>query len=401
VIAINVERLCERRANHRQNEPRLFARRAERAGELGRERRHVSGFERRAGTTAFDARELQQRIDHLEQPLRIALRRGHQRLLGTTVEARERFFERPEHQRERCPELVTDVSEEGRLGTIYLGERLATPPLGLVGLGFDERAANAGRHQIEERPIFVVHHQMRTDATDQEPERIVARCARDRHREQLRFRTTACERTMRSVRCIPLVRVGNHRQLGRQRACSHIIKADAADLPGQRCLRLTQIHRRERNVQRVPGKRIERTARHLGRLPRPRLALTQLPQQIDPALADDAIRGLRARAKDTVDPRPVRRHDRAEAEANVDLFGRQASGEVHEQIFRPGRFTGLDHAPQHRADSVPDLAPAFAPWRAKESWMLVGAKERNIRVVVEDIEVLAPVHDDGNARREA
>jgi hypothetical protein len=54
-----------------------------------------------------------------------------------------------------------------------------------AGLRFDERAADAGSHQVQKRLIVVVHYQVRTDAADKQPEGVVARCARDRHGEQL------------------------------------------------------------------------------------------------------------------------------------------------------------------------------------------------------------------------
>src|SRR4029453_186554 len=80
--------------------------------------------------------------------------------------------------------------------------------------------------------------------------------------------------------------ISRHRQLPRQRARSHVLRSNASDETSSRSLGLTQIYRREWNIVRVPGQRVERAACDVGRLSCSGLALTKLAQQVDPALAD-------------------------------------------------------------------------------------------------------------------
>jgi hypothetical protein len=85
---------------------------------------------------AFEAREIEQRVDELEQPVAVSLH-DLERCDVFRSEARvtlhQDVFERPEEQRERRPELVAHVAEERRLDTIELGQRFGPTAFLLVG----------------------------------------------------------------------------------------------------------------------------------------------------------------------------------------------------------------------------------------------------------------------------
>ena len=54
---------------------------------------------------------------------------------------REQFFQWAHHQGQRRPELVADIGEEQRLGTIDLGQSLGAPALVFIGLRICQLAA--------------------------------------------------------------------------------------------------------------------------------------------------------------------------------------------------------------------------------------------------------------------
>src|SRR5258708_29063572 len=80
---------------------------------------------------------------------------------------RQRVFERAEHQRQRCPELVGDVAEESRLRAFDLSQRLGPLLLRLIRavVGDDRHYLIAGRRK--QCPISPIAHPLRTDATDE------------------------------------------------------------------------------------------------------------------------------------------------------------------------------------------------------------------------------------------
>jgi hypothetical protein len=65
--AVDIGRLRERGTIDHEPHARTLDRRAEHAGELGRERRKVDTLIRRFDAARLDAREIEQRVDELEQ----------------------------------------------------------------------------------------------------------------------------------------------------------------------------------------------------------------------------------------------------------------------------------------------------------------------------------------------
>jgi len=93
----------------------------------------------------LDSREIEQRVDELEQAQTIAVDQVHlivvlrrdSRVGGLPLH----LLERTQHQGQRRAKFVADVGEEPRLAAIDLGERLGPPALGfqisLIPLGSD------------------------------------------------------------------------------------------------------------------------------------------------------------------------------------------------------------------------------------------------------------------------
>ena len=84
--------------------------------------RQVGGDKHRRHTAGFDPGEFEQRIHQLEQPELVAVHRCEILARQRAARRRQRFLGRAQHQRQRRPELVADVVEEGGLRAIELGE---------------------------------------------------------------------------------------------------------------------------------------------------------------------------------------------------------------------------------------------------------------------------------------
>ena len=76
-------------------------------------------------------------------------------------------FERPDEQRQRRPELVTDVAEERRLRPIELRQRFGALSLLLVRARVGERRAQLVGDEIQERAVLIVEWAPRIEADDQ------------------------------------------------------------------------------------------------------------------------------------------------------------------------------------------------------------------------------------------
>ena len=111
-VAIDMDRLGQRRTLHHELEARLVGRGAKHAGEVGGERRQVGGLEAGIHAPRLEAREIEQRVHELEQPKAVAMR-GRQRVNRFTRQSpgrvAQQLLERTEHQRERRAELVRHV----------------------------------------------------------------------------------------------------------------------------------------------------------------------------------------------------------------------------------------------------------------------------------------------------
>ena len=130
-----------------------------------------TGDEAGLHASGFESREIQQRIDELEQTHAVAMSKVDQRRIGVLRPgvSRENVLERSQHQRERRPELVADVREEHRLGAVDLRQRLRAQTLLLVGARVGVRGCDLSGEQVDETAVGAVERAIRVDADDQEP----------------------------------------------------------------------------------------------------------------------------------------------------------------------------------------------------------------------------------------
>ena len=191
--------------------------------------------------------------------------RGLEVLAAQRLPGGEGILQRPEHQRERRPELVADVREERRLGAIYFGERLGTLLLGLVGPG---RGKTCGKLPDEERQklaVLVVVRPMRIEAGDDDPDRSPL-AGRPRDREHHRFLRCQLPWPLRptSVRVEVDDRRGTAREHGSEGPMRTVLYADGFRGGGVR-----GVESREGQTLRRPRVRVEpigQRKRHVARL---------------------------------------------------------------------------------------------------------------------------------------
>ncbi len=130
------------------------------------------------------------------------------------------------------------------------------------------------------------------------------------------------------------------------------------------------------------------------------LAFPQQPR------ADHLLGDLGAGAVHTFDLLVPQIVDRAERETDVHfltaLLDRRLAIEEHLGVFGPARDAFGEDTLDHRADLVPELRPRFAARPTEDMRVLpASAQERNVGIVVEQRQVVAPPHVHGESRSEA
>ena len=124
-LAVDVDRLGERRAIDDVREPRALDDRAERRRELSGEGRKIGRLVGHLQARRLDPGEIEQCIDELEQAPRIAPNDLDfvSLLVGQrAVRAVQELLDRAEHERERRAELVAHVGEEAGLELVQSAE---------------------------------------------------------------------------------------------------------------------------------------------------------------------------------------------------------------------------------------------------------------------------------------
>lgn len=103
----------------------------------------------------------------------------------TAVGLGQDFFERPQHQREWCPEFVTYVTEERRLRPVKFREGFRSLSFCLVGFGVGNRRSEVSRHELEERTVRRIQHATGAHTGDEQACETVVTSGRDRKNDHL------------------------------------------------------------------------------------------------------------------------------------------------------------------------------------------------------------------------
>jgi len=413
--AIGVHRLAERRAVDAQREAGALARRPEGARQLGDVRREIDRLVRRLDAAGLEPREVEQRVDELEQPERVAVHdlellalRGLQR----TARTGEQVGRRPEHERERCAELVAHVGEELRLGAIQLGERFGAAALFLIRLRVAERDGDLRPKERVEGSVPLVERAARAHAGDDRAERQVVASRRDRHHERgahgILPRSTRDGGARRDV-------VEHHRRAGggeaqlpgdgrrvepdRPRALRALLgKADHAAQGERRTVGVARVDEREGDVERVGPDRCYEGVRSVFDAARVARTEREIAQQLESPLAEDLLGHLAADAEHAADDaRVVLDGAVREAEVRFLAIARALEGEL--LCGDPVGDAGGHHGVDHRADGVPRFRLRLAD-RAAEGVRVLVADQADVRVVVDLDQLRPPEQDHRVARRE-
>ena len=150
-LPVHVDRLRQRWAVDHEFQAGAHERRPERAGDVGRELGQVGGHVARVQAPGFNARELEERVDQLEQAQLVAIHDLQGFALERPVRRCQGFLGRPEDQRQGRAELVTDVAEEHRLRPIELRQRFGALALRFVGAGVPDGGADLVGDELEKR----------------------------------------------------------------------------------------------------------------------------------------------------------------------------------------------------------------------------------------------------------
>ncbi len=313
---------------------------------------------------------------------------------------------------------MADVGEKRGLGTVDFRERLGAPAFGLVAASIGYGGRYLAGHQLIEAAIQVIELQVRADAGHQNSGQLVRDVRPDRHDDRLSRRigpwpqwSSRAEAVSEIVDDLHGVGAYDVRQrpglLVRQacevdnRRLAAIAGADASgtDQPRPVAVAIDQIKQRERNILAVLGKRLRGDGTRFLRglcLGPPR---TQVPQRNEPPFANNPLRMLDHRRKNTADGVVLGAHG-AERKREVAFLWKAVALQNEKLVVRPGRFTGCDHALEHGLDDIPDFRPDFTA-RLSQRLRMLAPQDRGVGVVVECDELGAPVDHDGKARAEA
>ena len=171
-IVIDVDALGERGAAHVESEAGLFHGGLEAGGELGRELGQVGRLIVGLDPSGFDAGEVEQGVDELEQPQAVALRGPGQLAVGgqeLAFRLPQYFLEGAEHEGQGRAEFVRNIGEEGCFGAVELGEGLGALALLLVSLGVRQGGGDLAGDELQKTFVVVVEQPVEIQARDQDP----------------------------------------------------------------------------------------------------------------------------------------------------------------------------------------------------------------------------------------
>ena len=410
--AVEVDRIGQRRAVHREVKAGPVHGGPEDAGKLGRHLRDVGRLVARLHPPGLDPGEVEQGVDQPAQPQPVAADDlellAHLRA-GVGQQPLE-FLRGPHDQRQRGAELVADVGEERGLGPVELGQRLRPALLVPEAAGARDASREMPRHQAGERAVAVVKRPVPVQGGHQEPVR-GGPLLPQRHDERLDGRLpprpggqagepAAVEVRQRGL--APQRRRGGPGVIGvadRERGRSGGVPggdAGACRQPGGGAVAVEldgveQIGQGEGQVLPIA---LELPPGELERLPfgaDDAGVGAQIAQGGHPALADHAL-GVLADHAEHADHGGVLVAERAVGEGVVALLRIAGALEEQQQPLVPGRLAGGEHGVDPRADVVPDLLPYLAGRPAERPRVLAPQRVPPVGVVAEERQLRPPRH---------
>ena len=416
-VAIDIDGLRQLLAADRQGEPGPLGRRFEVGRQFFGQLRQVHRLEADVRAAGFDAGEIKQGIDELQEAETIPVggletmavdrQQMHRRIL-------EHVLDRPEHQRQRRAEFVADVGKEGGLRPVELRQRLRAPPFLLIGLGVGDRRCDLAGGEAEEAPVVVVEYAKRVQSDHKNG--CATGVARRRNRN---------ERGLgRRMRPGPGGNIGAEKRFEIRYDAHALRLQNLADRPGRpavdgdrlgggrvarrnaagarqlraRRVALADVDHRERQVVGVPFERDRASPAGLAPVARVTRFGGEVPQERELPRADHPLRIFAVGAEDPSD-RPVVARDRAIGKCVVGFF--RVAVALHDQELRFDKrpLISAERRVQHRSDLGPYFAPDLAR-RAAEGPRVLAADDRLVSVVVEVGEIVSPTDPDRLARRQ-
>ncbi len=407
-LAVHVDRLAERRAVHDEPQPGALDGRTEDAAEVRRERGQVGGLVRRLDASGLEAREVQERVDQLQQAQGVAVRHLQPLAVrgGKLAGVGQRVFERAEHQGERRAELVRDVGEEGRLRAVQLGQDLGAPAFLLVGAGVGDGVGDLPGGELEEAAVLAVQRQAGADAGDQETGRQLLRSGLGERQHQ-RVPGAVVRPRAGGPPSEPLVRILDDLALAGPDDAAEgpdvVLAVEGGEVDRLAEARLPvfveQVDQREGEIVRVAGERAGGGVADL--LDGPgfgQAVLAEVAQRPQAPLAQDAAGVLRAGAEDSAHAARVVRRG-AVGKGEVGLFGVPMPLHEQERLFVPRPPAFLHHDVRLRAYGAPDVPPDLRSGPAEGRGVAL-AEDGDVGVVVEVDELASPPDEHGIARVE-
>ena len=403
-LAVHVHRLGQRRAVHRERQSRSFDQRAKCAGQVDGEFAQVGGLGSGLRAPGFDPAEVEQRVDELEQTLRTAPDQVQLVAGEGRVGRRQRVLHRSENEGQGGAELVRHVGEEGRLRTVELGQFGDPLVLSRKGADAGNTGGNLPRQELEEVSILVAEPKSRTEARHENHSGgFVGAHHQGEHEgaghglwpgsadqrtesgfeildEDLSAR--ACDGPDRPRRVVLELQFAGG-------GGDAPFQAHAGDQGGDAAADFIE-ERKGQVGGGMPEHLLDRV-KHRGDVSIERGPDGPFAPEHEPPLGDDPVGGLQARDEDARH-RTALVADRIVGVVEVALLEKAVPIEAQQSGFDVRGAPGEDLV-DHRLDDVPDFRPAFAPPLSHRAWMLGGAEDGPVTVVVELDEVRSPPHE--------
>ena len=365
-------------------------------------RREVGGRVGPVKAARIDLCEVDQRVHEPCEPAGVARRDLHQFPRVSVRRALERIGQRGQDQRDRRAQLVADVAEERILLAVEVLQGRRASLLQLAPCGIGDGRAELRSEQFEEIAVGGVERSQRVEADHEHAGDAGAARLREWHCERPLRPALRPPRRGGSGNAADLLRCPGGEDVGQRPdtvgpAAGDVRLADGQ--PDARGAGETRRSGRSGLVGEVHGRELHVGDRAFQRLaPQPARALDacgleqarrDCAQQAEAACAQHLLRGLGRDQQHAADLAVIV-GQRAVGPREVQLLERAVAMERERLVSRRGRLAMREHALEQGIHVIPDLGEHLARGEA-ESARVEGAERLDLRVVVQQHEVRAPV----------